>query len=563
MVLDNIQAVEEERRIKSDEKVSANSIKFKPDSLERSKAKAALIAKRDAAMEIVSEAIAQDVERGRTERIIKDKHFDYAAKIIALDDQIDILDKPEGTVAKKQATANRAIRLIKTMYANARANAEAIYDGVNSEKEPATEAVIITPPQIELPVVEEVAPTEPVISTEPVIATEPVISTEPVIATEPVISTEPVIVPAPAISTEPVIQAAPVVPAAPVVATEPVIDVKQIAASDIDLNDIIENAINSDNVISDADISDVIDEPIVVEPVVKEVAPTEPFIDVKKVESIANEKIINDRINENMKNFIEEKEYVPMTDEEIAKSQENIELEKYNAIYADAERKAKEVNEINNAKDFNFEEKADEPIRDEIVVVPEREEKEDVKEEIEEYVTEKEEEKVEPRSIVASEEVKGSLEEHKEESIEELARLIEAEEETKKAREKQRDDSEAELKKAKEDREKLLENESNTEQKLAELQAERERKEKELQELKVKLNKKLKALKNKNISIENEIQKNQEEISEIKEDTGRRNEHLDSLNGEVMGEGNAISDIDEMLAKYGIDDDDTYESKTK
>ena len=539
MALDNIQAVEEERRIKSDEKISANSIKFKPDSLERSKAKAALIAKRDAAMEIVSEAIAQDVERGRTERIIKDKHFDYAAKIIALDDQIDILDKPEGTVAKKQATANRAIRLIKTMYANARANAEAIYDGVNSEKEPATEAVIITPPQIELPVVEEVAPTEPVISTEPVI------------------------IPAQAISTEPVIQAAPVVPAAPVVATEPVIDVKQLAASDIDLNDIIENAISSDNVISDADISDVIDEPIVIEPEVKEVAPTEPFIDVKKVESIANEKIINDRINENMKNFIEEKEYVPMTDEEIAKSQENIELEKYNAIYADAARKAKEVDEINNAKDFNFEEKVDEPIRDEVVVVPEREEKEDVKEEIEEYVTEKEEEKVEPRSIVASEEVKGNLEEHKEESIEELARLIEAEEETKKAREKQRDDSEAELKKAKEDREKLLENESNTEQKLAELQAERERKEKELQELKVKLNKKLKALKNKNISIENEIQKNQEEISEIKEDTGRRNEHLDSLNGEVMGEGNAISDIDEMLAKYGIDDDDTYESKTK
>ena len=543
MILDNIQVANEEERIKQDERVSRNSIPFRTESFDRANKRAQeLIKLRDEIIKELSEKVTEDVEAGLTkEQIIGGKfNFKAAAKIATLESEINILNAVQGPV---EMIGTRAIRLIDKMYKEAKAKSIDVYSQEEKTEEISTEAVVEVATE---------APKETIVEVPTEVVTE--------VATIPQVAP---VLPIPPMPVETPVEVAPV--------TTPVVDVEKIVDENMAAVDAsIQEAINGEEKISESYINDAIDAALGNIPVSTEPATEASIINRDEIEKIINEKLaafVNEPEKE--ESFVapvapKVSEYVSvephnyerdgaMTDEEIAESQRKLfgtsEEEEYQRIMEEASRKEQEVAKINEEKGFNIEpvmveeEIDNEPIRDEVVVTPEREER---------------------GRIVVKEEEKVNLESHKEESIEELAELIAAEEETRKQREKERENSEAELKKVREAHEKLLEDESDTKKKLEQLQAERERKEKELQELKVKLSRKLKALKNKNDGIESDIQKTQEEISGIREDDGKRSELLDTLNGEVVTEGNKISDIDEMLEKYGIEDEDTsVDSKIK
>lgn len=502
-MLNEIQAVNAEDKIKVDEKVSTNSIRFKQESLMRARKNAQRI------FSEIEKKVEEDVQKEVPDLKIIGTRFSSVAKMASLENEIDILYGVQGPV---EMVGNRAIRLIDKMIKEAKSTSKEIYFSDNIKElpktEPKTEVISVeTTPQIELP------PVDPSMVN---------------------------VVPAP------------VVPAP--------VDVQKVFEENKEpIVDSIDKAINAEESIKDSDIENIVAEAFNEAPAeeIKPVVGEERS--AVELSSEEKERIINEKLAKYADQVVrtevpvekEEEEYIPMTDAEIAAARAKLELDAFDRIKEEELRKDQEVAVVNEAKDLDIKEEEsvmiEESTRDEIVVVPEREE-----EKVEEKV-------VEPRSVIATEEEKDNLESYRESSIEELTELLKAESEKHEEYKKKYQDSEEELKQIKEKHAKLIESETATEQKLAELDATQERKE---SELRVTLNKKIQSLVNKNSSIDSDIQRNAEELVSIKEEDERRNERLESLNNEASSKQEKIAQIDEMLRQYSAEEDTTIGQKT-
>ncbi len=517
MALDNIEAVEEEKKVKSDERVSRNSITFRAESFANASEKAKLIAKRNAAAELVSEAISQDVERGRTERIVKDKHFDYAAKIIALDDQIDMLEKPEGSDGKTELVSNRAIRLISKMYKEAKEKSEAIYSEVEQKEEPKTEVVTV-PPVVETSATgEEIA--VPAIEL-------PAIETP--VATVPTVE-------------------------APVVET-PVVDVEKIANENtvvVDQN-IKEAITNEKNVIADSDIKDVVNEAFASVPQVTEEVKEEPIeevpiktpntsdIDVEAIQAVVNEKLDK---------FM--KEYVPMTDEEVAASQEKLQIARHNQINSEIDKKNQEVAEVNAAKGlddlFVNDSNKEEPLRAEVVVIPERDEPEEEK--IEEYTV------VEQRSMSMSPEEKAKAHE--------VLEKLRAARKKKEELEKESSDIDSDIENEKAINMEVSAKEDEAKKALEESIMAANKAEQDYAEAISAMEKELEDLNSETDAISNGIKVKKEQLANLQEDTANRHREIETIDKQNQSKQEEIAKYEELKAMLSGDTDSLANQKIK
>lgn len=535
MALDNIQTIDRDLSVKKEDKdKTIYSINLKPSTVEKARG---LLEKRESLMQELNANISDSVQNGETTEQLVGKNIVLAANIKDLERKINILVGMQGPV---EARGQRAIRLIKKMYDEAVRKSSLIYPA--SEKTEENEVVPeTTPVVVEVPTVnvQQIA-----VDNGQAVGQ----SIENAIGAEENNATG---------SLE--------VPTTPVV-VEPTTEVVAVQNPQIPTNEV--PVVSTENVV----------EPVVsavVEPTVVEV-PTTPVtnnpVDLEEQNRINNETMKN-YANEAMINVEPEKEYIPMTIEEIIESQRKLaetaarsEEARYQRLIAEEARKAKEVEAINESKGFDFtnvapieiETEPEKALRDDIIVAPERdifaEEKinKDIEEKKEEPVLVEEEKEAEtPRweSINISE--KESLISHREESIEELATLIMEEQQKQKEKQEAKTKSEEELQYLKEDYDKLIENEKAAEEKLAELKEQAVKKDKELEEAKEELRKRLESIKDSNDSIDADIERNKKEYDSIKEDGDKRNSRLEHLNNEANSVQKNISEIDEMLEKFG------------
>lgn len=339
MSLDNIQAVDEIARIKPDESLSANSIKFKLSSLLTAKEKADILKKaRDEAygraQKLVEEAVAtiKDEEPGfAVEAMNKEEEAEKYARIVEdLEKEIKIL---EGAPEQAIGEGSKAIRLMDKMYSEAKAKSNIIFDNFEVKKAP--------------------TPVEPVNIDVEEIAKE---NEEPVKEN---------------------IDAA----------------IEEKSLDDTELKGLFDESLKStpvvDSVVDRDEIERKINEKIADYVATEEVKEVEdktaaeeyvPMSDSEVAESrekLEAEKYEKMYAEQNAKVSTPD-EYVPMTDDEIATAQEKIELEKYNRIYADRAANYQKYYEADLAKalgeEVKVESKPEEAIRDDVIVAPEREE---------------------------------------------------------------------------------------------------------------------------------------------------------------------------------------------
>ena len=584
MALDNIQAIDRDSSIKKETKGTIYSIKLKQKTLEKAKE---LMEKRETLIQQLNANVADGVQRGDTTEQLVGQNIVAAANIEKLEKKINILGMIQGPLEER---GTRKIRLIGKMIKEAKAKSDAIY-AVNEEEEK-LEVSETTPVVVEVPAVnvQQIAANagqaigqsiETAISGQSLgenhINEVPgaVLGISPAqvasVVTEPVVSVpvqnQPLPVSSAPVEVTPV---APVVEQVAPVVTEPVVSVP------------VQN--------QPLPVSSVPVEVTPVAPVVEQISvATEPIteVDLEEQNRINNETMKN-YVGENIMNNTEN-EYIPMTEEEVAESQRKLvetaarsEEARHQRIMEEEARKAKEVETINESKGFDFVSvpainakqeiptepekslKLEEPLRDDILIAPEREIKTeektdktvDVQVEKPLLVEAKEKEKPRLKNMSASEK-KEIIVSHRDESIEELAALIKEEQQKQEEKQREKEKRAAELKGLKEDYDKLIENEKFAEERLEDLKKQEEKKDKELEEKKAELRKRLETMQNHTESIDADIQKYIEEFDSIKEDGDKRNDRLEHLISEAEDVQKTISDIDEMLEKFGSVGEDT------
>lgn len=254
--------------------------------------------------------------------------------------------------------------------------------------------------------------------------------------------------------------------------------------------------------------------------------------DIQKVYENIEE--ANNLVN-NAENSIEEKnddigvgyvdqEYVPMTEEEVAKSREKIENDRYN-----------EINFNSTSFDKTFEQE-----REEIVVAPDREEIDEftmVKEpeEVEKVVAI--EEKIEPKSVVVSSELKEKLQNL---TFEELQAMLNEKSERNKELERESSSVKRNVEEEKKINAEVTEEEENTVKEEAKTNEEEVEAEKQREELKAKEEKEAQELKelmiqniidmdNKNDSLTSVIENDKEELDNVTKDTETRRENISNI----------------------------------
>lgn len=139
-IQDNIQAVSTEEQIKVYKERVANSIRFRQESVKMTKQKYAelmeKVAQREEMMSKLKETVQENAEKGISYEAVIGKNTVYAAKIAALEEQINILGIVPGPM---EFIGNRAIRLIDKMYKESIASSNGIYAEFVSEQHPMTE----------------------------------------------------------------------------------------------------------------------------------------------------------------------------------------------------------------------------------------------------------------------------------------------------------------------------------------------------------------------------------------------------------------------------------------
>lgn len=296
------------------------------------------------------------------------------------------------------------------------------------------------------------------------------------------------------------------------------------------LKDTISTSIGASN-LSDGDIKDIFDE----------VFAAQESEDIKS-DDIA--RIANEKLNESETKSTEsseEFEYKAMSDQEVAESQENIEKDKYDKEYAERAKNyeaqyAADIAKIDNTDPRELSFREDKPIRDEVIVAPEREEP--AEEKIEEYTSIEDkvatvetpinvEEKVEPRSTPITIETKGKLESYRACSLEELEKIINENGKSAEELKEKANSAEANVEESRKQNAEIAHEQEDAEKRREELAEERS---KVAQELKDMMIERAVALDEEKDNLQSAIQSKEEELENINKDTASRREQITSIN---------------------------------
>lgn len=135
-IVDDIQAVDAGEQVIVNKERTANSIRFRPDSIKMTKSNYIKlmdrIAAKEEAIEKVKEEIKQNIKDEVPYNSIIGKNHPYAAKVAVLENEINILALVPGPM---EMIGNRAIRLIDKMYKEVKATSDEIYAEQISENE--------------------------------------------------------------------------------------------------------------------------------------------------------------------------------------------------------------------------------------------------------------------------------------------------------------------------------------------------------------------------------------------------------------------------------------------
>lgn len=382
MSLDEIQAKDIEQSIKRDERQDRNSIRLKSESYNNTLEKTQSLY--NDMYNAINAMVEEGVEAGYTDSRIRTDNSKYVNKLLKLEDEITVLN---GGIVTDKAYGSRAIRLVNKMIETARDNSKGIYEEL--DKKEAVETPIETNETIQ----DTVAETVPAVET-------------------------------------------------------PVVDVQKISEENQkEVSESVENAL------SDNEINNIIDgsfeftpvqveeQPVVETPVVEipAVVTEEPKLNEiefndSELEKIANNtlSIVNekanmfsrpavvsdieneDKINEIIDDFVNSSkyEYKAMSDAEVEAARKKLELDKYEK-------------EIRKYAEDKFAEKGisrpvmqDENIREEVEIVPPREEKiEEFTMEVENYDPVIVNEDVAPREVATPVEESNKYKEDGEEKV--------------------------------------------------------------------------------------------------------------------------------------------------
>lgn len=525
MVLDNIKAVNEvAESIKPDGSLSANSIRYKEESLRRTKERAKELIK------ALEEKIKVSIDEGNNDVEIKANSIVDANYIAHLQEEIDILSTDLYNYAGRPAefVESRAIRLVDKMIKAAKSNSKSIY-----EQLPKTSDVEVTPVSID---VKEMASEQE----------EPIKENiETAINKEESLND---------------------------------MDIKDVFDSKLGLDhDEIERKINEninkylaeagsieqeqdekmEEEIKESEFTEAKEDIVVEIPVPRDRLPqetddeyinylTEFYSNPSKVQETPEIKIeANDGI--------EEKEYIPMTDDEVAAAREKLKLEEFEK---NEKEYAEKVYAVNNK---NMVVEAEMPsVKDEVVIVPERDvpeftiakgEDKNLSEGVFEKVSEPIE--IQPRSAVVSvdlrEKLKGLSQEELEAQLSALTSETEnlaVEASSVKADKEEGIRINTEVVAEEEEIEKkdaqVAEEEAEIEKQRAELEAEEA---KAAQELHEKTIERYIALKEKALALSSAIQSDREELANVNKDTETRRENISNKNRSIETRRENISSI--------------------
>jgi hypothetical protein len=338
-IQDNIQAVNIEGQVGVNNDRTANSIRFRQESVTNANNKYAellgLIAQKEEALERLKKEVKNDVENGATYETIIDNNTPYAEKIAKLEEEIHILGLTAGPM---ELVSNRAIKLIKKMYKEMDASSNSIYANPVSKNEAL-----------------EVIPNE---------SLEIVSNEENKVETAPIEDKSVEIVPNESLE---------VVPNESINAVSD-IDVAKISQDNGEaFGQSIENAIAEEATNDTYKTDEVVEVPAIEETTNNE---TMQVVTEPEIEQVTEPVVESSFVHE-------------PSEEEVAKIRETEQFSMYQEINDEIEKIRKEVAEANAAKDFTFTtdiEAKEEPviseepiitevpIRDNIVIVPERDE---------------------------------------------------------------------------------------------------------------------------------------------------------------------------------------------
>ena len=533
MILDSAQVLNENfDKIGLNENLSANSIKYKEESLNRTKEAVAKLIKE------LEEKVETSVTEGKNDIEIKSNSIVDANYIAHLQEEIDILSMDLYNYQGRPAelVESRAIRLVDKMIKAARANSKDIYAQLQKAN-----GVEMTPVSID---VQEISKN----SEEPIKE-----KVEDAIKEEESLND---------------------------------IDIKETFDSFLGMDhDEIENIINeninkylaeSGSIEQEQDVGEKVEEAVepeiseIKEDVVTEIpVPRDRFANETEDEYInyltefysnPNKTIDAPEIKEKPKVEVDEYEYVPMTDDEVVASREKITQEEY----AKNEKEYSEKVDAVNNKNMTIETEMP-VVKDEVQIVPEREivpEFTMAKEELNDIssnIIEKAEESIEekPRSVIASvdlrEKLKGLTQEELEAQLSELTsetEHLQVEASSVKADKEEGIRINTEIVAEEEEIEKkdaeVAEEEAGIEKERAELEAEEA---KAAQELKEKTIERYIALKEKAQALSSAIQSDREELANVNKDTETRRENISNKNRSIETRRENISNIASVNAE--------------
>ena len=508
MVLDNIQVVDADRRVKPNEGLVTNSIKERKESYENLIMRTRkLIAQRDAAIYEIEEKVTNDVQVGDNESKIIENHLDEAIKIGNLDKEIYALGIMQGPI-EKIGDGKRAIRLIDKMIKNAKTNSDAIYSELDGKTETQPYSNDAAQNEVEVPV--EIETPTPIVNVEQIVEDNQDYANESI---ESAIENE-----------------------------------TSLGKDEIDaiVSDSLDGVLNENSTEQIEKVEEVSPEEIVDDPVIQEivnqnmanligteVVNVDDIENSTEVETMPITEVITTPVQEEKMAPIEEYEYRPMTDEEVAISRIKI-----------------------NSDEM--------PLRDEVVVVPEKEdisEEKDVEYEVEnnnpEFVKVDNEE---PKDIIISHEEKDKSKDYNDLNFEELTAIITGKEKIVGELIQKRDSVDASIEAVRKINAETVSEEEESEKKRAEIVAEEnesekkraeldEEKEKQAQELKNMMVERVKALDSETESLTTTIQSKEEEFDSIARDTENRREKINANNKETEERLERITNINQAAAE--------------
>ena len=524
---DNIQAVGTEEKYNVNSERVANSIRFRQESVKMTKQRydelLSLIAKKEETIEKVKEAVKQDVENGTSYEKVVSNNLEYATKIAALEEQIDILSATSGPM---ELVDKRAIRLIDKMYKEVSKTSDAIYLEIVKRQAPATDS--FEPIQSEELVIPSIDVEKIALENAPVVDN----SVETAINEQKEVVTEAPVQNVAEVPTQ--VEETPVQIEQP--QTEPVQNVTEVPTQ-----------------VVEAPVQNVAEVPTQVEE-----TPIQTDFDLQRIEREINKKI-EKYISDNNENSIF------AVEDQIAKEREDNLLAQYYGLNEANTIKEQEVAKANEAKEFDFStvftqdsepvlvtDTDDKPLRDDdLMIVSDREVSDAY--EIPEYETVDEtdyyggldlgepaivEDIIPKRSIVLS-----SLEKEKAHAVLEKVRAARA---RRKELEQEENDVNLDLESQKEINAQAALKEDEAKKNLERSIEEANRAEREYTEAVTALEEELAALNSENDTMSINIESAKEQIASIQEDTASRNRTIEDLDIENESKQEEIAKYKEL-----------------